>query len=130
MSERNRTDVFGPYWNGRAEVWGDPFALHEDLVHALDGDPNRVLAEAEADRLPPREHFATEEEYQEVVARVALAEPMAYRAKKLLVAAVRQVFGMAPFDPQTGEGATAKQCRKVLEDFVRYEQDCKKKAGA
>ncbi len=128
--ERKRNEVFGPYWNGMADVYGDPMVLHEELYHLLDGNPNRVLMEAEVDRAPAREGFpGTEEEYQAAVAQRAAMEPLAYQARKRLVAAVRQVFGMMPFDPATGVGATVAQCRKVLEEFCRYEVKKKQTPG-
>ena len=41
-------------------------------------------------------------------------------ARDTLVAAVRQVFGMAPFDEDTGAGATEQHCLDAWNSWAEY----------
>lgn len=101
-----RTDIFGPYNNGKADVYGDPLAIHRRLVHHLGGDPNQFL-----------------KDYRSEV------EPVAFEATQRLLAATTSAFGLFPFDPMTGEGATEDDTLNVLFDLVDWLESKKKSTG-
>jgi hypothetical protein len=80
------------YFNGLATVYGDPMRVLRAMLAAFDGDPNPTIEQMDS---------------PEPTLWVPAAERM--------VAAVREVFGMAPFDPATGQGATDADCLAALQ---------------
>lgn len=87
-----------PYWNGEAQVFGDPIALWIDLFKACDGELNTWFD-------------ATRDESQPLRA-------VEYATK--IIAAARQVFRLQPFDTATGRGATVHDVYTVLESFFDW----------
>jgi len=96
MSEPDDRHVFR-YFDGAREVYGDPYVLQRELRHALGRDVGEVLAEARAGD-----------------------EILAYAAATLLLAAVRQAFGMAPWNPETNQGAQELHCRRALNGLLDF----------
>ena len=92
-----RHDIF-QYFNGEADVWGDPWAVRCKLAQALGGDLPAIV-----------EQFNDREN-----------EARALAAAEKLVAAARVAFGMKPFDPETGEGATHGHCVEAYRAFVEF----------
>lgn len=89
--------IFGPYDSGAATVCADPVAVHRRLVHALDGQPNDILART---RSP-----LTEE---------------AFPATEKLLAAVAFAFGLQTFDPATGKGLLEDEVLAVLNAYLAF----------
>jgi len=114
--------VFGPYGNGREQVYGDPDAILRRLLHCLDGDPNRFLRDYLADRLFDEAGNETGRDPQK--------EALAFAATERLLDAARDAFGLVPFDPVTGQGVTERQALGVLFGFVDYLDGLKKKRAA
>ncbi len=83
------------YFDGTAEVWGDPIAIERRLTQLLDGNPNAFITRS--------------------------TDPngtMAYEAAERLWAAVRVAFDM-PFTKADG-GATEDQVTAALDKFSDY----------
>ena len=78
-------------------VKADPQAVYVGLTRALGGNPQAVLDAASSENLPA-----------------------AIDAEEQMVAAARQTFGMDPFDPETGAGATGAMCLRVLDEFLLF----------
>lgn len=95
------------YHDGTGEVYGDPLAIWGRLLDALDGDLATPMGQA---RHPEAE-----------VAIPALAR---------IAEAVRAAFSMAPFDPQTGAGATVEDCYQVLKAWNAWMQAKKGSAAS
>ena len=118
MNERQR--IFGPYHDGTAEVFADPFHVFLALVCLLDGDPESVNREAKAvplaEGMPAEDHAGW---------RLSVAE-----AQQKLAHAAREAFAMTPFDKVTGCGATDEQCQMVLDQFLEYMDQLKKNAAS
>lgn len=113
----NHRNIFS-YFNGSTTVYGDPLTIHRHLTRALDGDPNRVIGETHAGLAGERENYPDEESWQAALAQEVATAPMRVDAGERLIGAIRGVFGMVPFDPATGSGATEKHCMDALEAFV------------
>lgn len=102
------TKVFGPYFNGDEEVFGDPVVIHRRLWAQLQGRPN---------------------DYFDLI-RQHEAEPVkSAQAAESVEMAVRHAFSMIPFDPATGQGATQEDCFAALNLFLAY-KDEKKVSGS
>lgn len=78
------------YNDGEQDRYGDPLALESNLIEAL-GDLTLLLQKINA-------------------MRAAQADPLALiegvQARRVLIGGVRAAFGLKPFDPATGRGAT------------------------
>lgn len=95
------------YHNGIGEVYGDPLEIWGRMLDALGGDLSTPMEQAR---------------HQEMeVAIPALAR---------IAEAVRVAFEMAPFNPQTGAGATVKDCYAVLKAWNRWLQEKKGRAAS
>ncbi len=101
-----------------AEVFGDPLALSRELSILLDGDPNGVIRAArgtqERDANGKIIAGQPSEKPEEVVVRL--------QAERRLLAAVREAFGMDPFDRATGQGATDEDCRRALNCYLEWQE--------
>lgn len=104
METKHDQRIFGPYLINGQPRWADPIEVQHHLSALLEGDPNQALAD-----------------YHAADAGVA------YRTRVRVLAAVCQAFGLPPFDPATGQGATWTECRAVLDAFLAFCQDLKKK---
>lgn len=90
-------EIFGPYWNGAVMRHADPLAAHVQLAHALDGEPGAWLVRARSPNEPER-----------------------FEALTRVEQAAREVFGMVPFDPETGGGAQLADCLSVFKAFTDW----------
>lgn len=83
------------YFNGETSLYGDPLALQRRLTMACKCDPNELW-----------------EQTQEGV-------PLDQRwlAQEKMCKAVREAFGMVPFDPLTGTGARDEHCLAAWNEF-------------
>ena len=103
-----KTNVFGPYYNGFTEVFGDPIVIHRRLWAHLQGRPN--------------DYFDMIRQYE--------AEPVkSAEAAESVEMAVRHSFEMLPFNKDTGEGATQEDCFTALNLYLAY-HDAKKVSGS
>lgn len=84
------------YSTGAEERYADPLMVEQEVSRQLGGDINRIVNDINAG--PP-----------------ASAEALA-----LLCGAVRQAFGLVPFDPQTGSGLTAREVLALWNDFCAW----------
>lgn len=98
----NERRVYGPYDNGQAVVFGDPFKINRTLIHLLQGEPNQVIAD-----------YNSKEN-----------SPLKFEATNKLVAAGIGAFGLTPLDEKTGKGSTETDVIKVVIDFMNW---CSKK---
>jgi hypothetical protein len=99
--------IFGPYPRGDGtSLHGDPIRIRRRLVHALEGDLNRWLAEYRCD-----------------------IEPLAFAAAERLLAATVEAFDLIPFDPLSGVGASDDEVLGVLASFLAFEESKKKTAS-
>ncbi len=93
-------DIF-EYHNGMREVKGDPLALERRLRRALGGRPNEVI----------NAYLGEDEDARD-------------QATETILAATREVLGMAPWDDVQGIGT---QDGEVLATFTRLTHWLKKK---
>lgn len=102
-SEKER-NVFA-FNDGEKGLYGDPLALERRLRIACGGDPHKI-AKRMNELIAAEWNDASDMEY--------------YRLQEKLVSAVRQAFGMQPFDPQSGKGARDADCLKLWDDFWQW----------
>lgn len=102
------------YHDGSALVWGDPLHVHREMSLVLGGESGKLISDWSYS--PPD----GQEPDPGLQANALLAE-------RRLVEAVRAVFKMAPFDPQTGQGATDTHCAEALNAWLEYEWAQKKR---
>lgn len=102
------TNVFGPYFDGAAERYGDPIVIHRRLWARLQGRPN---------------------DYFELIRQHAAEPVKSEQAAESVEMACRAAFEMVPFEPETGRGATQEDCFAALNLFLKY-QDQKKVSGS
>jgi hypothetical protein len=96
--------IFGPYWNGQANVFADPVAVRRRFQAILKGDGNSVLRAFRSDN--PAESIP---------------------AGERLAAAVCAAFGLGnPFDPATGTGVLEAVWRPCLVQFLDWMDEKKK----
>lgn len=101
MADSNpRTDIF-QYHNGEKPVWGDPLRIQR-LLHLALPDAPAVLQGVRNKDLA-------------AVGKLMEAVPLA--------------FGMKPFDPESGEGATEAVCKAAVEALWAFLAS-KKKSSA
>src|SRR5574341_2178294 len=96
FAERER-DIFGPYWDGVKNVFGDPMAIYRKFRHELGEEPNKVFADAHSD-----------------------IEQIRFEARNKVVQAVMTAFNMVPFNSDDGTGAKERDCNRVLADFIDW----------
>lgn len=105
------------YHNGLSLVYGDPLVIEDELYAAL-GDDSAF--EAAQYRPPSVEQQAREtrnlgpEDLAHYRTDLAGRRQQAAAARAAIWGAVREAFHMAPFDPATGQGATAADCNAAL----------------
>lgn len=107
------------YHDGAAEVHGDPAALRRDLFLATAGRLNALLRDYYAGNAA-RRRGATGDD-------LTAAELLSCEAAAVLLPSVRNVFGLKPLDPATGQGATDDDADAVLCAFLNYLTSVKKK---
>lgn len=93
-----------PYNDGTADRFGDPLELEREIRLAL-GDPNQVITQIRAiyDPNAPIEAVLS----GHIVAKKAAA-------------AIRQIFGLAPVDPVTGNGVTEAMVWHTWRSFHQF----------
>lgn len=126
MSERF---VFGPYWNGEREVYGDPLEINMALVGHARGQLARLI-EASKSKGPDDAETDTEEERANKEVLRDRANAVAFPALYKMREVARLAFDLVPFDRATGNGATAKDCDRVLTDFFAFLSEQKKSTAA
>lgn len=97
FSEQER-NIF-EYFDGEKKLFGDPLALQRKIRIALGADWDFV-----------REHTGPGDH----------EEPQKSIAHGKMLAAVREAFGMRPFDPLSGKGATDKLCLATWNTFSSW----------
>jgi hypothetical protein len=94
------------FYDGVAEVWGDPLEIETAFILACGGDADALFKAAQ---LPPAN-----------IVEHPPATQSRLMAQAKLVDATRVAFGMAPFDKATGKGATAADCIRALNRFTDW----------
>lgn len=94
--------VYGPYHDGEKARFGDPFKINRTLIHLLDGEPNKVIAE-----------YNSKEQ-----------SPLKFEATGKLAKAAVQAFELIPFDIIKGKGSKETDALTILFDFMKW---CSKK---
>jgi hypothetical protein len=89
--------IFGPYWNGQARVYGDPVRLKRRLDHAARGELPKWI-ERWNDPSHPQHHEALD----------------------ALLGAARWAMELVPFDPATGSGATDDEAEFALRQLLEW----------
>lgn len=107
------------YHNGEKEIWADPLAIRRQLTLAFGGDPDAAL-----DAAQPPVYVKAPDGSEPPVNPVA--EVHAARGLGRLMEGVREAFGMTPFDPDSGKGATEEQCMKALQAYLDFLESKKK----
>ncbi len=102
FSEEERL-IFGPYFDGRADVHGDPVRILRRLKTLLEGDVNKFLTQARSD-----------------------VPELACIAYDRLIDATVQSFDLVGFDKVSGEGLTEDRVMSVLVSFTTWIDDVKK----
>jgi hypothetical protein len=97
--------IFGPFFNGQGMVYADPLRVYRELSLELDGDPQLWIARSRDD--DPRTRLV---------------------AEGRLVQASRSAFGLAPFEPDSGQGAQDQDALTALRSYLVW-LDQKKSSG-
>ena len=111
------------YHDGKGEVWADPVLLHRKLVRALDGDLAAAFEAVQVKRTRlPAAPGATVDLTAPAPPMVELPHDMLRRldGEERMAAAGRQAFGLAPFDPATGQGATDGKALELVYSFADW----------
>lgn len=77
----------------------DPLELNRRIIHAMEGDPNGVVAKCNLEANP---------------------EPVAFDAMEKFVKGVRWAFRLPDYDPATGKGALEADCLRVWDEFQSW----------
>lgn len=104
MGEAVNRNVFR-YFNGVKDVYGDPLRIRDDLYILL-GDPDAAFEAAwgkDGDK-----------------SRDAKFDVESARASKIIMDNAREAFDMAPFDKDTGQGATDEDVYNAVEALFGY----------
>ncbi len=120
--------VFGPYFDGEAEVYGDPTELFRELQKHSSGQLAKLVDQSREEGPQDSEGDSLDVLEQKASARQS-ADSRAFPAIERLQLACRAAFKMKPFDRMSGKGATERQVNKVMNDFFRYLSDEKKSTG-
>ena len=106
------------YHNGEKTVFADPLAVQRKMLRLAAGN----LAGLSQDASTPEPDALGNVEPQDP-SKVLLR----LDAQEALVGVIREAFGLAPFDPDTGKGVPEKHCWKVWDDFYEWlEKNVKK----
>lgn len=117
-SQESNGKVF-QFFDGEKTRYGDPVEIQYDLYLNL-LTPDETLDDCDLDVPQAQEGQPPPDPVE-----VAAAMHRKFNARKLVMAAVREAFGMVPFDQATGKGATFEHCRTALD--VLWECLAKKK---
>lgn len=112
-------DFVFTYFNGVETIHGDPEDLHLRLLEAAQGQLGKLL-KASRERGPANEEGDTMEALEAKAAERSRVFLGSIPAIRKVEAITRAAFGMVPFDPATGKGATVTQCNAVLTAFFRF----------
>lgn len=85
-----------PYNNGQSDLYADPLAVNRKLLVAFSGDIEAALTAGYA------------------------PEGKTNGATQAVIDGVRDAFGMLPFDPTTGTGATDAMVLRILSNFSDF----------
>lgn len=96
-------DIF-KYNNGEKEVFGDPMAI-DRTIRARLGNPAKIIEQVNSIDLNTADSPQLSQGLQ---------------AQETMCVAVREAFGLKPFDPETGKGATESHCFAVWAQFVNF----------
>ena len=91
IKERN---IYGPYNNGKKEVYGDPLKIYRILLKELDGDPNRYYENT----LSPDPII-----YSTAIEKISLA--------------VQKAFDVLPFSEENPKGLTEEESLALVNNF-------------
>jgi len=89
-------DIF-PFWNGAAQVFGDPIAIYRRMLRAI-GKPLE----------------------QQIGLTKGMNELLNLEAYAKLYDATRTAFPMVPFSPENGTGATEADCQRALDALLTW----------
>ena len=117
--------TFGPFWNGSANVYADPLEVHRLLEKATKSRVNLLCRNAQHKGPEDAEGDDDETLENKALAR-AMSDAIAFPAIEELLAATREAFGLTPFDPATGTGATTRDCWAVLNAYFDFNAEQKK----
>lgn len=98
FSETDKT-IYGPYFNGVQQVYGDPIRLHRRLIHGLSGEQAQVLSDIRNKEAP---------------------EQVRFEATERFLAASVFAFELAAFDPATGQGMQENAVLALAKDFLGW----------
>lgn len=117
--------VFGPYWDGEKQVFGDPGELWRNLVGHARGCLDQLIRDSKVQGPSdsPADDEATLANKQELRNR---ANAVAFPAIARMMEVARLTFDLLPFDKSTGKGATEKDCDAVLTAFFKFRAEQKK----
>ncbi len=106
MFTKQQREIYGPYDDGTDKPkHGDPLHIRNRLVQLLKGDPEKVLNDA-----------------------LSEIPPVQVGAQLLIADAVRDAFGLVPFDAATGQGADDGYCLALLNDYLGWRAKKKERA--
>lgn len=93
------------YHNGVCDVFADPLLLRRQLRLFSGEDLNKLASDAEAAHRPD----ASQEDFER-----------GHASEERLVNAIRQAFGLAPIDPESGQGFSWADCLHVYNAFCDW----------
>lgn len=113
MQYSDEQRVIFRYYNGETEVFGDPLRLYRQILAMTAGKPTELSEKVFIDlsKASPQDILASGE------------------ANDKLVAIVRQVFQMKPFNPVDGTGAMEAHCHAAWRELATFLSIAKKKEG-
>ena len=95
MQTKESTRIFGPYWNGKEEVYADPFKALRLLQACCNGELENVVKDANSEDAK-----------------------LSSDAKGLLAEAVYLAFELYPLNTVSGQGITEEEALSVYKQFT------------
>jgi hypothetical protein len=105
MQNKDKRKIF-KYFNGKKEVYGDPFVINMNFFRALDSENVESLFE----KMDNKDIQGSE--YEDTVLRI--------------LPGIKAGFGVSEVDPDTGEGLTVDEMVELFGDFLVWRADLKK----
>lgn len=121
--------VFGPFFDGEKQVYGDPTELNLSMLGHARGCLGQLIEDART-RGPDDGPGDTPEQRADKQALRCRADAVAIPATYKMWEIARLTFDLVPFDKSTGKGATARDCNRVLTDWFAFLAAQKKSTGA
>ncbi len=121
------------YHDGEGDAFADPLQINEDLVHLLDGNPDRFLEDRWAgvpDWDEATKDYVLDPTTGKPQALDPASEPLRHEARRRLGEATIKAFGLVPWSKKTGKGCSPIRALAILDAYLDWMDEQKKSTVA